>query len=52
MVPIEAQIAFEYAKINNIKNNFNDASKLAGADWLAGFLNVFTTTWKERWIYV
>lgn len=32
------RIAFEFAARNNIENNFNKESKLAGRDWVVGFL--------------
>ncbi|XP_049944183.1 uncharacterized protein LOC126425255 [Schistocerca serialis cubense] len=32
------KIAFEYAEANNIANNFDKSSRLAGKDWLALFL--------------
>lgn len=30
--------AFEYAERNNLKHNFNKSSRMAGRDWLEGFL--------------
>ena len=39
LIPIEQrQRAFEYAEVNNIRHNFNVSSRLAGKDWLRGFL--------------
>lgn len=32
------RIAFEFADKNNIKHNFNEATKLAGKDWAQGFM--------------
>ena len=32
------RIAFQFAKANNIKNMFNEATQLAGKDWLERFL--------------
>ena len=32
------KVVFEYAEVNEIKNDFDKSSKMAGVDWLQGFL--------------
>ncbi|CAF4935366.1 unnamed protein product [Pieris macdunnoughi] len=32
------RIAYEYAVKNNVHNNFNNATQMAGKDWLKGFM--------------
>ena len=32
------KLAFDYAEINKILNNFNNDLRMAGEDWLIGFL--------------
>lgn len=32
------RLVFEFAEINNIKNDFNKSSRMAGPDWLVSFL--------------
>ena len=32
------RLVYEYAEANNIQHNFNKSSKMAGQDWLTGFL--------------
>lgn len=40
LTPLQLRkVAFEYAEKLNIPNTFDKTSKLAGKDWLAGFLN-------------
>lgn len=39
ITPMELRkLAYEYAERNDVKNNFNKSSRLAGSDWLCGFL--------------
>ena len=33
------KLAFQYAEKNDIKHSFHNTSKLAGVDWLTGFLH-------------
>ena len=32
------KFAFEFAELNNVQHNFNRELKIAGLDWLSGFL--------------
>ena len=39
ITPIQlSRLAYEYAEKNNVKHSFNRFSRLAGPDWLYGFL--------------
>lgn len=39
LTPLQLRLAaFEYAEVNKIPNSFNKISKLAGKDWLYGFM--------------
>jgi len=38
-IPQIRKIAYDFAAVNNIKNNFNKENKMAGMDWYYSFMN-------------